>query len=134
MTLLPSSQSTFDITSVGLSPLFNNIIVLRYFEAESGIKRSLIILKVRASNHDPSIIAFSISSKGGIKIIGEMKQYVGILSGNAQRTYQEYIRRERKIKSKQNLDSRKRKKNLEKDLKELNKKNKNLKNKPRKGI
>ncbi|HJT83805.1 MAG TPA: ATPase domain-containing protein [Nitrososphaeraceae archaeon] len=134
MTLLPSSESAFNITSLGLSPFFHNIIILRYFEVESEIKRSLLILKMRASQHDTSIIGFSISSNGGIKIIGQMKQYIGIMSGIARKAYQQYIDKEKNLKSKQNFEARKRSQKLKKDLKTITKKEKNLKNKRRKGI
>src|SRR5680860_1384459 len=41
-----------NITDMGISSLFHNIILLRYVEAKSKIKRSLILLKMRASYHD----------------------------------------------------------------------------------
>jgi len=89
---------------------------------------------MRASKHDMSIIGFSILSDGGIKIIGEMKQYVGMMSGIAQKTYQKHIDKEQNKKSKQDFEALKRSQELEKDLKTITKKEKNLKNKRRKGI
>ena len=63
---------------------------------------------MRASVHDQSILQFSIVSKGGIKILGTMTEYVGILSGIAQKTFQRYLDRERKRQSKEETERQKR--------------------------
>jgi len=133
ITILQSQQPGITITSLGLSSIFQNIIVIRYFEVESQIKRSMLILKMRSSNHDQSIIEFLIVSDRGIKIVGPMKEYTGIMSGIAQKTYQRSADMEHKIKFKENMDRRKRKQKLPIDLKEIAKK-KNMKNKRRKTI
>jgi circadian clock protein KaiC len=134
ITILQPQQPGINVTSLGLSSIFQNIIVLRYFELESQIKRSLLILKMRASNHDQSIIEFLIVSDRGIKIVGPMKKYTGIMSGIAQKTYQRSADREQKIKFEENMERRKRKQKLPIDLKEIDKKEKNMKNKRRKAI
>ena len=71
-TILTNQQSGLNVTSVGLSSIFHNIILLRYVEAEAQLKRSMLILKMRASLHDQSILQFSIVRKVGIKILGTM--------------------------------------------------------------
>jgi len=63
---------------------------------------------MRASVHDQSILQFSIVRKGGIKILGTMTEYVGILSGIAQKKYQRYLDKELKRQSKEKTESRKR--------------------------
>ena len=108
-TILTNQQSGLNVTSIGLSSIFHNIILLRYVEAEAKLKRSMLILKMRASVHDQSILQFSIVRKGGIKILGTMTEYVGILSGIAQKTHQRYPGRERKRQSKEETERRKRK-------------------------
>jgi len=107
-TILTTQQSGLNVTSVGLSSIFHNIILLRYVEAEAELKRSMLILKMRASVHDPSILQFSIARKGGIKILGTMTEYVGILSGIAQKKYQRYLDRELKRQSKEKTERQKR--------------------------
>ena len=134
ITILQPQQPGINVTSLGLSSIFQNIIVLRYFEAESQIKRSLLILKMRGSNHDQSIIEFLIVSDRGMKIVGPMKKYIGIMSGIAQKTYQRSADRKQKIKFEENMERRKRKQKLPIDLKEIAKKEKNMKNKRRKAI
>lgn len=134
ITILQPQQPGINVTSLGLSSIFQNIIVLRYFEVESQIKRSLLILKMRGSNHDQSIIEFLIVSDRGMKIVGPMKKYIGIMSGIAQKTYQRSADRKQKIKFEENMERRKRKQKLPIDLKEIAKKEKNMKNKRRKAI
>ena len=112
ITILQPQQPGINVTSLGLSSIFQNIIVLRYFEAESQIKRSLLILKMRGSNHDQSIIAFLIVSDRGMKIVGPMNKYTGIMSGIAQKTNQPYDDTEQKIKFEENMERRKRKQKL----------------------
>ena len=69
----------------------------------------MLILKMRASLHDQSILQFSIVRKVGIKILGTMTEYVGILSGIAQKTYQRSLDRERNRPTKEETERRKRK-------------------------
>jgi hypothetical protein len=69
----------------------------------------MLILKIRASPHDQSILEFSISSKGGVKILGSMTGYVGILNGIAQKRYEQYMKREQEIENKEKIRKQKRK-------------------------
>src|SRR5919112_1314959 len=52
------------------------------------MKRSLVILKMKASYHDNSILEFIISGDG-LKIIGPMDEYEGTLSDIKQVIYHE---------------------------------------------
>jgi circadian clock protein KaiC len=107
-TILTDQQSGLNITSFGLSSIFHNIILLRYVEADAQLKRSMLILKMRASSHDQSILQFSILSKAGLKILGTMSEYQGIMSGIAQKVYQKYLNKEQKIVAKQIAEKEKR--------------------------
>jgi circadian clock protein KaiC len=71
-----------------VSSLFHNIIILRYIEVKYKMKRSLVILKMKASYHDNSILEFIISGDG-LKIIGPMDEYEGTLSDIKQVIYHE---------------------------------------------
>ncbi len=134
ITILQPQQPGINVTSLGLSSIFQNIIVLRYFELESQIKRSLLILKMRGSNHDQSIIAFMIVGDRGIKIIGPMKKYTGIMSGIAQKTYQPSADEEQKIKFEENMKRRKKTAKTSNRSERNRKERKNMKNKGRKAI
>jgi len=108
-TFLTDQESGPSISSHGIFSIFQNIIVLRYVEADAQLKRSMLILKMRASSHDQSILQFEIENKIGLNIVGEMKEYQGILSGIAQKVYQRYVEKERKIQEKEIKDKEKRK-------------------------
>jgi len=111
-TILTDQESGLNISSFGVSSIFHNIILLRYVEAEAQLKRSMLILKMRASNHDHSILQFSIHDKTGLKIAGTMSEYEGIMSGIAQKVYQRYLDKEKKIEEKQSKEREKRKTDL----------------------
>ncbi|MGI8719358.1 MAG: ATPase domain-containing protein [Nitrososphaeraceae archaeon] len=107
------------LPSQGIFSIFQNIILLRYVEADAQLKRSMSILKMRASNHDQSILQFAIQSKIGLKIIDEMSEYHGILSGNAQKGYQRYMEKEKEIQEKEIRDRKKRKAKVDSHHKKL---------------
>ncbi len=111
-TFLTDQEPGPSLTSHGVFSIFQNI-VLRYVEADAQLKRSMLILKMRASTHDQSILQFAIQSKIGLKIIGEMREYHGILSGFAQKVYRRYMENEKKIQEKETRDREKRKAKLE---------------------
>ncbi|MGG6460653.1 MAG: RAD55 family ATPase [Candidatus Eiseniibacteriota bacterium] len=99
--ILTSQQPGFDLTGFGVSSIFHNIILLRYVEVEGVLKRSVLLLKMRATLHDQSILEFAIDSNGGIKIIGAMVNYEGILSGIARKNYEKFMSKEQLIESRQ---------------------------------
>lgn len=118
-TILTDQESGLNISSFGVSSIFHNIILLRYVEAEAQLKRSMLILKMRASNHDHSILQFLIQSKTGLKIAGTMNEYEGIMSGIAQKVYQHYLDKEKKIQDKQSKEREKRKADLDSRQKKI---------------
>ena len=118
-TILTDQESGLNISSFGVSSIFHNIILLRYVEAEAQLKRSMLILKMRASNHDHSILQFLIQNKTGLKIAGTMNEYEGIMSGIAQKVYQRYLDKEKKIQDKQSKEREKRKADLDSRQKKI---------------
>ena len=88
---------------------------------------------MRASNHDQSIMEFLITSNRGIKILGPLEKYTGIMSGIAQKSYQQFADREHKIKFKEYLERRKKQKTPIRSERNT-KKEKNMKSKLRKRI
>jgi hypothetical protein len=71
------------------------------------MKRSIVLLKMRASYHDNSILEFVISDKG-MKIIGTMDNYEEILSDTLQQSYNEFPKMEDKITVQQQYKRKKR--------------------------
>jgi circadian clock protein KaiC len=64
----------------GISYLVDTVILLRYVELDSSIRRALLVLKQRASDHDKSIREYVISSEG-IRVGEPFADREGILSG-----------------------------------------------------
>ena len=56
-------------------------ILLRYLEMDSEIKRCLMILKMRGSDHDKDIVEYSIG-QGGLKLGDNFKDIAGIFLGS----------------------------------------------------
>jgi circadian clock protein KaiC len=112
-TFLTDQEAGASVTSYGIFSIFHNIILLRYFEAEGELKRSILILKMRASSHDQSILQIEIENKIGIKIAGDMKEYEGILTGVAKRAYQKYLKEEKRIGEKETKEREGRKADLD---------------------
>ena len=77
------------------------------------VKANHVDTQNEGSIHDQSILQFAIQSKIGLKIVGEMSEYQGILSGIAQKVYQSYMEKEKKIQQKETRDKQKRKAKLE---------------------
>src|SRR2546422_2938602 len=95
-TFLTEQQSGLLTSNTGLSSIFQNVIQLRYIELEGRMQRSMIILKMRSTDHDRSILECDIRSssklrskdglpEGPMKVIGPLKNVIGVLTGVAQR-------------------------------------------------
>ncbi len=77
----PSLLGGGSVTEKHISTLTDSIILLRYVESYGEMLRSIVLLKMRGSQHDSAIRQYTIDSEG--MHIGEpFKHVVGILSGN----------------------------------------------------
>lgn len=86
VTVLMTSELEDRYTDLRFSPygsafLTDAIIVQRYVEVESRLKRVMAVVKVRASAHSNELREFEIND-GGIVIGETLSEYVGILSGS----------------------------------------------------
>ena len=73
----------------GLSFIADNIVLLRYTELESEIRRALVIVKMRESDHLKSLVEFEITGSGPVvksKFVGVS----GVLSGSPVATEQKF--------------------------------------------
>jgi circadian clock protein KaiC len=52
------------LSEIGMSHLADNVVVLQYLRVESEVRRALLVLKTRASNHHPEIREFKIRPEG----------------------------------------------------------------------
>jgi len=67
-------------TNLDASFLADNVLLLRYFEANGEIRQAISVFKKRGSQHERTIREISISSTG-IHIGPALKQFRGILTG-----------------------------------------------------
>ncbi|MFA5786074.1 MAG: ATPase domain-containing protein [Actinomycetota bacterium] len=65
----------------GASPVADNIILLRYTEVASDIRRALNVSKMRDSDHVKSLVEFEIGNRG-IKILSKFEGMSGVLTGS----------------------------------------------------
>jgi len=79
-------EITGDIAAAqyGLSYLVDTVIILRYVELDSSVRRALLILKQRASDHVKEIREFRVTANG-VKIEGPFADREGVLSGLPQK-------------------------------------------------
>jgi circadian clock protein KaiC len=69
------------ITGMGISPFMDTVILLRYVEIKSEMRKAISVLKMRGSEHDKEIREFVINDNGAdIKL--PFSEYSGLLSGN----------------------------------------------------
>jgi len=82
------SGGSFSVTDVGLSFLVDCIVALKPVEIESSMRKALVILKMRGSDHDKRLREFEITPEG-IKIESAFTNYEGIISGSPRKVSSE---------------------------------------------
>lgn len=63
-----------------LTYLSDSVLLLRYFEAKSEIRRAISVIKKRTGRHEPSIREFKIDS-GGVEVGPRLDGFRGVLTG-----------------------------------------------------
>jgi circadian clock protein KaiC len=79
----PSLLGGGSITEKHISTLTDSIILLRYVEAFGEMLRSIVVLKMRGSQHDSMLHQYTIDGTG-MHIGAPFRHVAGILSGNTQ--------------------------------------------------
>jgi circadian clock protein KaiC len=82
------SGASFSVSDVGLSFLVDCIIALKPVEIESSIRKALLILKMRGSDHDKRLREYDITSRG-IEVSAPFSNYEGLMTGTPRRTVTE---------------------------------------------
>ncbi len=72
---------SFAVSEQGISFLTDCIVLLKYIEIESGIRRGIVVLKMRGSDHDRKLREYEITSSG-IKVSAPFTEYEGLLTGS----------------------------------------------------
>jgi hypothetical protein len=78
------------INDHGLAAILDNMILLRYVEVASEMRRVIGIIKWRGTNHDRSLREFHITAHG-FKVERKLSGLVGVLRGSAQGAVKEAV-------------------------------------------
>ncbi|MDY6876348.1 MAG: ATPase domain-containing protein [Chloroflexota bacterium] len=70
--------------------LVDSYVLLRYVEIESAMRKALLVLKMRGSNHDKGIRQFGITSRG-VEVRAPFEGCEGIMSGNPRRMVDSFV-------------------------------------------
>jgi len=62
----------------GLSYLFHNVVLLRYLEQDSEVRRALAVLKMRDSDHEKGLRRFEIDERG-LTVGAKLERLSGVL-------------------------------------------------------
>jgi circadian clock protein KaiC len=79
---------SFSISDVGLSFLVDAIVSLKFVEIDSSIRRAMVVLKMRGSDHDKSLREYEITPTG-VKVRASFKDYQGLMTGSPTRSSSE---------------------------------------------
>ncbi|MBU3966362.1 MAG: hypothetical protein KKG76_03150 [Euryarchaeota archaeon] len=72
---------TTKVTGTGISPMMDTVILLRYVEIKSEMRKALSVLKMRGGDHDKDIRELIINKKG-LEIKMPFSEYSGLMSGS----------------------------------------------------
>ncbi|HEV2458193.1 MAG TPA: ATPase domain-containing protein, partial [Ktedonobacterales bacterium] len=75
---------TLDFSADILSVLAENVLLLQQVPYQGQLHRILSILKLRFSDHDPSLREFEIKTPEGIRMLGRAESALGVLDGITQ--------------------------------------------------
>jgi circadian clock protein KaiC len=73
------------VAEAGFAFMIDCIVLLKLVEIESCIRKAIVILKMRGSNHDKKLREFEITSQG-IKLTAPFSEYEGIIIGDPRRS------------------------------------------------
>ncbi len=76
---------TTKVTGTGISPMMDTVILLRYVEIRSEMRKALSVLKMRGSDHDKDIREIIINKKG-VEVKMPFSEYSGLMSGSPVKT------------------------------------------------
>jgi circadian clock protein KaiC len=67
-------------TGMDVSYLADNVVVLRYFEAQGAVEKAISVFKKRGSRHETTLRKFDITPRG-IAVGPVLSNFQGILTG-----------------------------------------------------
>lgn len=81
---------TYAITQAGMSFLVDCMIVLKFVEINSSMKKALAIIKMRGSDHDKRLREYEITSHG-LRVAAPFSGYEGIITGSPHRSFTQEV-------------------------------------------
>jgi len=84
-TTLPNLLGGDHATDLHLSTIADAILAMRYFDIDSEVRRAILVLKTRGSQHASQMHEYKILETG-MSVVGPIKGVRGILAGLAQQT------------------------------------------------
>ncbi|MGI8781008.1 MAG: circadian clock protein KaiC [Solirubrobacteraceae bacterium] len=84
-TTLPNLLGGEHATDLYLSTIADAILALRYFDLDSQVRRAMLVLKIRGSQHARTMHEYEIT-EDGLSVLGPIEGVGGILAGLAQHT------------------------------------------------
>ncbi len=76
---------SFSVSDVGVSFLVDALVLLRFVEVQSEMKKAVAVLKIRGSDHDKRLRELKIASDG-IRVEGPFTDLEGVMTGSPRRT------------------------------------------------
>lgn len=83
-----TAGSSFNVSEEGISFLTDAIILLKIIEIESSLRRGLVVLKMRGSQHDQRLREYEITPTG-VRVHGIFENYEGLMGGTPTRAASE---------------------------------------------
>lgn len=80
-TEIPNVLGELRISPQDISFLSDNVIVLRYVEIESQLRKAVMVVKMRTSNHAKELREYQIVAGSGVVVEKPFSEYSGVLSG-----------------------------------------------------
>src|SRR5260370_14733430 len=84
----PQTGQAFNVTDVGMSFLVDCILLLKCVEIDSAMRKALVIMKMRGSDHEKALREYAITPQG-FKIEGGFSDYEGVMSGSPRKVASE---------------------------------------------
>jgi len=84
----PQTGQAFNVTDVGMSFLVDCILLLKFVEIDSAMRKALVIMKMRGSDHEKAVREYAITPQG-FKIEGGFSDYEGVMSGSPRKVASE---------------------------------------------
>ena len=78
------------VTQAGMSFLVDCMLLLKFGEIDSAMKKALVIMKMRGSDHDKRLREYEIAAHG-LRVAAPFSGYEGIITGSTRRSFTQEV-------------------------------------------